>query len=583
MKQLYFLLSVLLLFSACQKETTNNTNTNTPNNQPIVLVNATIIGQIIDTNNDPISDVTIGLNGQTVQTDEFGSFHFEKGMINANGTYISASKAGYFLGSRRFYPMDNETSTIKIKLIESELVGTISSTVGGKLSHDKVVIDFPSGAYTLNNGSTYDGEVNVFATYMDPTQEETFDQMPGDLTAINADGDLVGLTTYGMIGVELTTQSGEEINLPDGQTAEIKMEVPQSLLSEAPTSIPLWHFNETSGIWEEEGEAQLIGNEYIGSVSHFSFWNCDYPWELVNIQGFVHINGIGYPGTKLRIENVSTNGFGYSVTGTRGIYSGKVPKDAALRLDVLDECGLVMHSENIEPSSEDIYTDIIEVIATTGYSSVSGSITNCTGATINEAAVNISVGSLSTLVPVDADQSFEVLIPDCLAESNGTAVGIDFTNSLASAPQYFTLQEEVDLGIIVACDEFEEPITYVNYEGIPWSLSNIDSSIIHTYNVVEFPEFDRIEYIILDWNNPSFYVFECIFEYYPGQSEINYIANVSVSGFSATGTCSVHEGTNATGEPFTRFVSLNSEITVTDASLFPDGCDELFFDVHIIK
>ena len=43
----------------------------------------------------------------------------------------------------------------------------------------------------------------------------------------------------------------------------------------------MWYFDEESGWWKEEGEATLVGNEYVAQLPHFSYWNCDAPFETV--------------------------------------------------------------------------------------------------------------------------------------------------------------------------------------------------------------------------------------------------------------------------------------------------------------
>jgi hypothetical protein len=35
----------------------------------------------------------------------------------------------------------------------------------------------------------------------------------------------------------------------------------------------LWSFDEAKGLWKEEGQAIKTGSNYVGDVSHFSFWN----------------------------------------------------------------------------------------------------------------------------------------------------------------------------------------------------------------------------------------------------------------------------------------------------------------------
>ena len=66
--------------------------------------------------------------------------------------------------------------------------------------------------------------------------------------------------------------------------------------SSAPAEIPLWYFDETNGVWKEEGKATLQGNEYVGEVSHFTFWNCDISWDLIYLDGSVLLEGVNLEG-----------------------------------------------------------------------------------------------------------------------------------------------------------------------------------------------------------------------------------------------------------------------------------------------
>lgn len=105
--------------------------------------------------------------------------------------------------------------------------------------------------------------------------------MPGDLRGISTDGSLKTLTTYGMAAVELTGALGELLQIAPGQKASLTMPIPVAILSNAPATIPLWSFDEAKGLWKEEGQAIKTGSNYVGDVSHFSFWNCDVPNNYV--------------------------------------------------------------------------------------------------------------------------------------------------------------------------------------------------------------------------------------------------------------------------------------------------------------
>src|SRR5207342_1983487 len=56
---------------------------------------------------------------------------------------------------------------------------------------------------------------------------------------------------------------------------DVQIKVPTEMLATAPSTIPMWYFDEQDGTWREEGDASLSGDIYSTTVHHFSFWNCD--------------------------------------------------------------------------------------------------------------------------------------------------------------------------------------------------------------------------------------------------------------------------------------------------------------------
>ena len=73
-----------------------------------------------------------------------------------------------------------------------------------------------------------------------------------------------------------------------------------------PSSIPLWHFNETYGIWVQQGIATKKGTIYEAEVNHFSTWNLDM--EINAVELIVKFNfrmALLFPGL-----NVTASSFG---------------------------------------------------------------------------------------------------------------------------------------------------------------------------------------------------------------------------------------------------------------------------------
>ena len=147
-----------------------------------------------------------------------------------------------------------------------------------------MIISLPSNSVVnVATDAPYTGTVNVAVHWIDPTAVDLDQIMPGDLRGIDETGSLKGLKTFGMTAVELTSASGELLQIASGKKATLTMPVPPALLSNAPSSIPLWYFDEINGLWKQDGTATKTGNTYVGDVSHFSFWNCDQPGDYVQL------------------------------------------------------------------------------------------------------------------------------------------------------------------------------------------------------------------------------------------------------------------------------------------------------------
>ena len=106
------------------------------------------------------------------------------------------------------------------------------------------------------------------------------DQLPGDNVA-KEEGKDVGLISYGGVFVEITDGAGEKLNLRPGATATVTIPVPKGILQAGkPLDVLTYSTNATpgkgergnpDGVWTREGTAQLVGNSYVATVSHFSF------------------------------------------------------------------------------------------------------------------------------------------------------------------------------------------------------------------------------------------------------------------------------------------------------------------------
>jgi uncharacterized protein (TIGR02145 family) len=313
-----------------------------------------VIGQVFDESGAPLMGATVraGYGSQSVLTDERGFFRLLDIAGYENIALVKVSKAGYFDGSRSFVPTDGQ-NRVRIALLAKNDAGSFSAAAGGQVSLEGVTIDFAPGSIALN-GQPYSGTVHVAINSMDPSDTWNMSQqMPGSLVGANGDRFDV-LRSLGMAGVELTDDSGQELQLQAGSTATVRFEVPNSLLADAPATIPLWHYSESQGYWVREGEATLDGTAYEGEVSHFSFWNCDIPAEAhlftLTLLDDAHAGSVN-PIEGAHVVITSTV-FGPrdGYTDSNGVVSGLVPANEELVVNVFITC---LNTETL------VYTDAV--------------------------------------------------------------------------------------------------------------------------------------------------------------------------------------------------------------------------------
>lgn len=413
-------------------------------------VNASILGYVYDENNHPISDADVAIYSTRTKTNKHGAFLIKNAKMDSQGTYIKVMKEGYFLGSDVVYPVTGQTATSRVQMLKADFSQSFDSKAGGDiLPSNGGKIIFPADAIADSKGKPFSGKVLVSAHYLHPKDRHFGDMMPGGLLADAANGNTVTLGTLGMMAVELRSDTGEKLNLREGAQAILQF---PAVTSYKPEAIEFWYFDENKGRWKEESVAHLEGDKYIASASHFSFWNLDKPFPLVQLCGSVWHNE-GGPASSLSIKaEVEDLGAAFSYTNNEGNFCGKVPKGKVIKITVYSKyCNEILAEKVIGPLSGDTQMDKIFVDPPFEFS-IYGQL-HCNGEVRQDGIIVAQVGKERILARTAEDGSFTMNLSAFICNENDKIDIFGFDNATSETSLTLTFTEmpddKVDLNI---CD-----------------------------------------------------------------------------------------------------------------------------------
>ncbi|MFC2130820.1 YCF48-related protein [Bacteroidota bacterium] len=283
-------------------------------NDPIESGNGTVEGKVLDINGYGISGASIECAGKIAYTNATGEFTL-KNLPAGNRKLVNFSKDNYASTQKIVCIKDMQKSYIEASLSQVGKTQTVNSGTNSSVSANGALVELQANGLIDSDGNSWSGNATVKLTYFDPDHERFNDAFPGEFLGISTNGDEVPIESYGFIDVEIFGGS-EKLQLAEGKPATVTMPIPAKLLANAPTSIPLWHYDTDKGQWIEFGTANKVGNNYVGEVTHFSKINCDMKYdELSEVKGRVHDQeGNPLPNAWVKLSGVdfAGGGSGYS-------------------------------------------------------------------------------------------------------------------------------------------------------------------------------------------------------------------------------------------------------------------------------
>ncbi len=296
----------IMLFS-CENTTTpvivHNDNNNGTGN---------ISGKVLNSSNVGISGVEVTAGNQTAYTDSKGIF-FLTNVAETEKAVVSFKMSGYATTQKVTPVKRSRTSSVEATLLTYVSLN-LNAVNGGSLDFNGAKAQFQANSIIDSKGNAFKGTAQVRARYFDPTSAQFYGCFPGEFKGIRTDNSETTIESFGFINLEIWNGT-EKLQLAPGKPATITYPIPASLLAKAPATIPLWYFDEIKGSWMEEGVATKTGSNYVGTVKHFSSWNCDQPTVTSFLEGKV----VNKNGNVMSFAKVRSTGNDY--TGQSTVYT----------------------------------------------------------------------------------------------------------------------------------------------------------------------------------------------------------------------------------------------------------------------
>lgn len=413
-------------------------------------------GRVTDERGLPLGGATVTCGTHVSITNEHGVFHFAQISLSKYFGYVKVSKPGYFTGSRTFVTSVTAQNFVQIKLIARIRSGEINAIAGGILTGGNGNrIEFSAESFIDDATHTpYAGAVTVYTAMLGVADVDLDIRMPGDLRGTDAENRIVGLQTFGMMAVELEGSSGQKLQLAPGKTATLHFPVSPSGLSSAPATIPMWCLNDSSGKWVEQGSAIKKGSEYVGTVSHFSYWNCDAPGGIIYFHAkLLDPAGNGLPYTKVEVTDNQTEETRSSFTDSLGNIGGWLIKNKSFTVNIYSQCGELLSSMQEGPFSADVELGNLTInILPLQQVVLIGQATDCNGKMITDGFATVIVAGIAYSTEI-MNGNFSLTAPVCTNFQKLLQVFVDDRPSTQESDTlvFTATGKEMHIGELKAC------------------------------------------------------------------------------------------------------------------------------------
>lgn len=334
-----------------------------PTPAPVPAATGQITGQVLSAADaSPVAGARISAAAASAVSDSQGRFTLS-GLAPTDSVVLRIQADGHLDALRPLPVTGNQATQVTQRLVAAGGAQTFSAAAPGTVSvaNSLASVDLPANGFVLDGSSTAaTGTLTARLSVIDPARTPA--AMPGRYVASTGRA----IESFGALNVDLRDATGAKVNLKAGATATIRIPL-ASRSATPPATVPLFHLDEATGRWVQDGQATLkvtdAGSYYEGSVSHFSSWNADQEMDTIFVNGCVN-DSAGKPavGALVQSSGIDYSGLSDDFTDANGKFRVAIRKNSLAELQA-SLGDLRTPAVTVGPSATDITLSTCLVLA----------------------------------------------------------------------------------------------------------------------------------------------------------------------------------------------------------------------------
>ncbi|XP_072047054.1 uncharacterized protein [Amphiura filiformis] len=150
-------------------------------------------------------------------------------------------------------------------------------------------IVIPPNSFYDENGDLYTGKVMAYTTSIDMRKESDLETAPGDFTAVDPEGEMIDLESFGIFMMDFTTPDDNSLSVagsvPIYIDPNVVPAVDRDVGPDGVSDVEMWVLNKNTGVWESVSKLKSTTGrrrrkqtpKYVGEIElgNFSFFNVD--------------------------------------------------------------------------------------------------------------------------------------------------------------------------------------------------------------------------------------------------------------------------------------------------------------------